>query len=114
MGDITLSVTYELKEKEKTCPMCAESVKYGAKICKHCGHQFTQTTNKEKKEEIISDEFLFIQKLEDLKATIKDDEMIVEVKDTKELKIIKKSEYEASKELHLKINYKIVFKNENL
>jgi len=34
-----LSVTYELREQEKTCPMCAEKVKYEAKICKHCGHE---------------------------------------------------------------------------
>jgi hypothetical protein len=25
---------------EKTCPMCAETVKSAALICKHCGHQF--------------------------------------------------------------------------
>ena len=34
-----LSVTYELKDEEKVCPMCAEKVKYEAKRCKHCGHE---------------------------------------------------------------------------
>ena len=47
----TLSVTYELNTntrkamlmgvpEEKTCPRCAEQVKYAAKICKHCGYEF--------------------------------------------------------------------------
>lgn len=27
---------------EKTCPMCAETIKKAAKICKHCGHQFPE------------------------------------------------------------------------
>lgn len=34
-----LTVTYKLREKEKICPMCAEKVKYEAKICKHCGYE---------------------------------------------------------------------------
>ena len=24
----------------KTCPECAETVRYGAAVCKHCGHDF--------------------------------------------------------------------------
>ena len=47
----TLSVTYELNTstrkamlmgtpEEKTCPKCAELVKYAAKICKHCSYEF--------------------------------------------------------------------------
>lgn len=43
----TLTVTYEYRPTEapgsadeKPCPMCAESVRLAAKICKHCGHQF--------------------------------------------------------------------------
>ena len=50
----TLSVTYELNtstrkamlmgvSEEKTCPRCAEQVKYAAKICKHCGYEFPST-----------------------------------------------------------------------
>jgi Uncharacterised protein family UPF0547 len=35
----TLSVTYEL---EKTCPKCAEQVKAAAKVCRFCGHEFTE------------------------------------------------------------------------
>lgn len=43
----TLTVTYERQVKEiliteeKTCPKCAEQVKYAAKICRYCGHDFT-------------------------------------------------------------------------
>ena len=29
---------------EKTCPMCAETIKSAAKKCKHCGHLFEQQT----------------------------------------------------------------------
>lgn len=42
----TLTVTYERREQEiqktdeKTCPKCAEQVKYAAKICRFCGHDF--------------------------------------------------------------------------
>lgn len=28
---------------EKKCPMCAEMVKYDAKICRFCNHEFTET-----------------------------------------------------------------------
>jgi len=50
----TLSVTYELNNttkkamligslEEKTCPRCAEQVKYAAKVCKHCSYEFPST-----------------------------------------------------------------------
>ena len=26
----------------KKCPMCAETIKYEAKLCKHCGHKFSE------------------------------------------------------------------------
>lgn len=61
--DGTLSVTYELREKEKKCPMCAENVKYEAKICKHCGYELPP--NPIIKEEIIS------QKIETSESFIK-------------------------------------------
>ena len=37
------------KGEEKKCPMCAESVKYEAKICKHCSHEFPTPKIKELK-----------------------------------------------------------------
>jgi hypothetical protein len=42
-----LTVTYRREEavppsaEEKVCPMCAESVKAAARICRFCGHEFT-------------------------------------------------------------------------
>lgn len=42
----TLSVTYELRAAapepvaEKVCPMCAESIKAAAVVCRFCNHQF--------------------------------------------------------------------------
>ncbi len=38
----TLTVTYELREKEdeKQCPQCAETVKVAAKKCRFCGYEF--------------------------------------------------------------------------
>lgn len=55
--DGTLTVTYELREQatasstqpisthkanEKMCPMCAETVKAAAKICRYCNHVFEE------------------------------------------------------------------------
>jgi hypothetical protein len=39
--DGTLTVTYELRAQEKTCPQCAEEVKAAALICRFCGFQFS-------------------------------------------------------------------------
>jgi hypothetical protein len=30
---------------EKQCPMCAETVKAAAKVCKHCGNKFSETSD---------------------------------------------------------------------
>jgi hypothetical protein len=45
--DGTLTVTYELRNsnktvlvEEKTCPKCAEQVKAAASLCRFCGHNF--------------------------------------------------------------------------
>ena len=45
----SLTVTYELKNQtkaidntdKKECPQCAEDVKFKAKICRYCKHEFT-------------------------------------------------------------------------
>jgi len=31
----------------KNCPMCAETIKYEAKLCKHCGHKFSEEEGNE-------------------------------------------------------------------
>ncbi|MBM4287149.1 MAG: hypothetical protein FJ135_03185 [Deltaproteobacteria bacterium] len=32
--------SYDDPSDMKKCPMCAEMIKYEAKVCKHCGHKF--------------------------------------------------------------------------
>lgn len=40
---------------EKTCPRCAEKVKTAAKVCKHCGHEFSaQEIKKAKDSEAVA------------------------------------------------------------
>lgn len=54
----TLTVVYEHKElpkeisnipsaldMEKECPMCAETVKFAAKVCRYCGYKFEKATS---------------------------------------------------------------------
>lgn len=33
----------------KDCPKCAEEIKTAATVCKHCGHEFSQTMNSKDK-----------------------------------------------------------------
>lgn len=37
-------ITEEIDPAEKTCPMCAEQVKWAAKICRFCQYQFEETS----------------------------------------------------------------------
>jgi hypothetical protein len=47
----------------KKCPMCAETIKYEAKLCKHCGHKFSEEEIKNQEEErkqlLAKDEYAF-------------------------------------------------------
>lgn len=52
-----------------------------------------------------------IKKIEELRTILNDDEMIIVMKKNQELKIIKKSQYESDKELHLTKNYIVVDEN---
>ena len=40
LGPISFLMVF-LTDEGKRCPNCAESVKQDAKICKHCGYDFT-------------------------------------------------------------------------
>jgi hypothetical protein len=48
---------------DKKCPKCAETIKYEAKICKHCGHEFTdkeiELEKEKRRKRIAQDEFAF-------------------------------------------------------
>jgi hypothetical protein len=33
---------FDPDQHEKKCPMCAEYIKLEARVCKHCGHEFSQ------------------------------------------------------------------------
>lgn len=37
-----------MKRDEKACPMCAETIKKAAHLCKHCGHRFSEEEYKPK------------------------------------------------------------------
>jgi len=93
-------------EEEKVCPMCAENVKSKAKICKHCGYKFPVP----KAEESIG--IVNEADMQKLKEKLKDDEIIIQMKETKELKVIKKEEYKTDKELLITDTYKVIYKNE--
>ena len=59
----------------------------------------------------IAKEELLNREISKLKENLNDDEMIIRMKQNKELKIIKKSQYELDKDLHLSGKYLVVFKN---
>lgn len=44
------NVVNKIEDEEKTCPMCAEKVKAAAKICRFCGHTFSEINVKKKPE----------------------------------------------------------------
>jgi hypothetical protein len=39
---------FDADEHEKKCPACAEYIKLEARVCKHCGHEFSDEKIKEK------------------------------------------------------------------
>lgn len=41
---------FDPDEHEKKCPMCAEYIKLEARVCKHCGHKFSEEQVEEKVE----------------------------------------------------------------
>lgn len=49
----SLTVTYEYRgikqaePEEKVCPRCAETIKFAAKVCRFCGHEFEETNKLE-------------------------------------------------------------------
>lgn len=70
--------------------------------------------NQKKKEislEEIEKEELLDWQISKFKKNLKDDELIIQMKRSKEFKIIKKSNYELENDLHLSGRYIVVYKN---
>ena len=41
-GQQSISLGFNPDEQEKKCPACAEYIKLEARVCKHCGHEFSE------------------------------------------------------------------------
>jgi predicted amidophosphoribosyltransferase len=57
------SASYFDSAESKNCPACAETIKYEAKVCKHCGYEFSEQDLKrqmEEREQLLKhDEYAF-------------------------------------------------------
>jgi predicted amidophosphoribosyltransferase len=54
--------------ESKICPKCAETIKYEAKVCKHCGYEFSEQDLKrliEEREQLLKDDEYAFKKLSD-------------------------------------------------
>jgi len=54
---------------------------------------------------------LLDDKIGELISILKDDQMIIEIKNNKELKVVQKSRYEMDKDLHLSHKYNVIYLN---
>lgn len=51
-GQVSTTGGFDPDEHEKKCPMCAEYIKLEARVCKHCGHEFSNEEVEEQIEEV--------------------------------------------------------------
>lgn len=69
LNDKKPNLLHELSDVKK-CPKCAETIKFEAKICKHCGHEFSEKEiedEKEKRRKLIEQDELALKRIPELR-----------------------------------------------
>ncbi|KUO66737.1 MAG: hypothetical protein APF83_11270 [Lutibacter sp. BRH_c52] len=82
-----------------------------SKIEKNPTTESNEKSNIKTEKKIEKIEKPFSEEVQKLIEKLKNDELIIKIKDTNEIKIIKKEQYDLDKELHLSHKYIVIYEN---